>query len=162
MGQEYHLGFILRGDFMDKVIVVVDLGHFKAYKVSENPNESARLDLLESYDILDTHGKFINKFTDAEGSFERGEGKGGIATGSGEPHHLEIEIEKKVIRLIASDIRTLVEKEGCSKWHLAAGERINNQIVENLEPSIKAKLDKNIKADLTKTEKSKILGYFGR
>lgn len=147
---------------MNKLIVVVDLGHFKAYKVSKKPNESARLDLLESYDILDTHGKFTAKFTDAEGSFDRGEGKAGIATGSGEPHHLELEIEKKVVRRIANDISTLVSKEGCSKWNLAAGERINNQIVENLEPSIKAKLDKNIKADLTKTEKSKILGFFER
>ncbi len=147
---------------MDKVIVVVDLGHFKAYKVSENPNESTRLDLVESYDILDTHGKFTAKFTDAEGSFDRGEGKSGIATGSGEPHHLELEIEKKVIKRIANDINTLIVKEGCSRWHLAAGESINNQIVENLEPSIKAKLDKNIKADLTKTEKSKILGFFER
>ncbi len=148
---------------MDKVIIAtVDLGHFKAYKVSANPNESARLELLESYDILDTHGKFIEKFTDAEGSFDRGEGKAGIATGSGEPHHLELEIEKKVIRRIADDISTLVLKEGCSKWYLAAGERINNQVVENLAPAVKAKLDKNIKADLTKTEKSKILGYFER
>ncbi|MGO9013414.1 MAG: host attachment protein [Dissulfurispiraceae bacterium] len=147
---------------MDKLIVVVDLGHFKAYKVSKNPNESARLDLLECYDILDTHGKFTDKFTDAEGCFDRGEGKAGIATGSGEPHHLELEIEKKVIKRIANDINTLVLNEGCSKWNLAAGERINNQIVETLEPSIKAKLDKNIKADLTKTEKSKILGFFER
>jgi len=147
---------------MNTLIVVVDLGHFKAYKVSENPNESARLELLESYDILDTHGKFINKFTDAEGSFERGEGKAGIATGSGEPHHLELEIEKKVVKRIAGDISSLVVKEGWSKWHLAAGERINKQLVENLEPSVKAKLDKNIKADLTKTDKSKILGYFGK
>jgi hypothetical protein len=147
-------------DSMNKVIVVVDLGHFKAYKVSKKPNESERLDLLESYDILDTHGKFISKFTDAEGSFDRGEGEAGIATGSGEPHNLERDIEKKVIKRIAGDITKLVAKEGCSKWYLAAGESINNQIVENLGPSIKAKLDKNIKSDLTKTEKSKLMGHF--
>ena len=145
---------------MRKIIAVVDLGHFKAYSVLKKPNESARLDLLESYDIIDTHGKFTDKFTDAEGSFDRGEGMAGIATGSGEPHHLELEIEKKVIKRIANDISMLVEKEGCTKWYLAAGERINNQIIENLDPLIRAKLDKNIRADLTKTAKSEILGYF--
>ncbi len=145
---------------MTKVIAVVDLGHFKAFRVTKKPNESARVDLIESYDILDTHGKFKDKFTDAEGCFNRGEGEAGIATGSGEPHNVGTEIEKKVIMRIANDISTLVVKEGCAKWYLAAGECINNQIVENLDPSVKAKLDKNIKADLTKTDKSKILGHF--
>ena len=145
---------------MRKIIAVVDLGHFRAYRVLENPGESTRLDLLDSYDIPDVHGKFMEKLTDAEGSFKRGEGKDGTATGSGEPRHLELEIEKKVIKRIANDIGLLVEKEGCTKWYLAAGERINNQIVENLDPLIRAKLDKNIRADLTKTAKSEILGHF--
>ncbi len=145
---------------MAKLIVVVDLGHFKAYRVSKNPNESAIVDLIESYDILDTHGKAMEKVTDAEGSFCRGGGKGRTATGSGEPRNLELEVEKKVIRRIADDINMLVRKEGCAKWYLAAGDRINNQIVEYLDPSIKGKLDKNIRADLTKSDKSRIVGYF--
>ncbi len=145
---------------MTKLIAVVDLGHFKAYRISKNPNESAIVDLIESYDILDTHGKAMEKVTDAEGSFCRGGGKGGTATGSGEPRNLELEVEKKVIRRIADDINLLVEKEGCAKWYLAAGDRINNQILENLDPSSKAKLDKNIRADLTKCDKSKILSHF--
>jgi len=145
---------------MNKLIVAVDLGHFKAYRVTKNQGESARVDLLDSYDIVDTHGKLMDKFTDAEGSFNRGAGKAGIAKGSGEPHNLETETEKKVIVRIVNDINMLVKKEGPAKWYLAAGERINNQIVENLHPSIKAKLDKSIMADLTKTDKSKILGHF--
>lgn len=145
---------------MKKVIAVVDLGHFKAYRVYKNPGESVRLDLLESYDIPDSHGKFMEKFTDAEGSFRRGEGSGGTATGSGEPRNVELEIERKVIKRIANDISVLIDKEGCSKWHLAAGERINNQIIENLGPAARSKLDKNIKADLTKSPKSEILGRF--
>ncbi|MBI5234015.1 MAG: host attachment protein [Deltaproteobacteria bacterium] len=145
---------------MSKVIIVVDLGHFKAYKVTKNPNESARLDLLDSYDITDTHGKLKDKFTDAEGSFARGAGKACTAKGSGEPHNLRTETEKKVIGRIASDIGSLVKKEGGATWCLAAAEKINNQILAGLDPSIKAKLDKNITADLTKTAKSKILGYF--
>lgn len=146
---------------MNKVIVVADLGHFKAYGVSKNPYESPRLELLESYDILDTHGKQMTKFTDAEGRFgERSRGTTVMATGNGEPHNVELEIKKKVIKRIAGDINTLITKDACSRWYLAAAEKINNQIVENLDPSIKAKLRKNIKADLTKTAKSDILGYF--
>jgi hypothetical protein len=149
------------GDLMKEIIVVTDLGHFKAYGVSKNPYESPRLELLESLDIPDAHGKFMDKFTDAEGRFEeRSRGTTVIATGTGEPHNVELEIKKKVIKRIANNINTLIAKDGCSRWYLAAAEKINNQIVENLDPSIKAKLRKNIKADLTKTAKSSILGYF--
>jgi len=145
---------------MKKLIAVVDLGHFKAYAVSKKPNESARVDLLESYDIVDTHGKMKEKFTDAEGSFERGAGKSVTQTGSGEPRHLALEIEKKVVKRIATNINLLVEKEGCAKWYLAAAESINNQIIENLNPAVRDKLDKNLKADLTKIAKSEILRHF--
>ena len=145
---------------MNKVIVTVDLGHFKAYRVTKNQGESARADLLESYDILDTHGKLMTKVTDAEGSFNRGTGGQTIAKGSGEPRTLKLETEKKVISRIVNDINSLVKKEDPSEWYLAAAERINNKIVKNLEPSIKAKLDKSITSDLTKTAKSKILGHF--
>ncbi|MBF0560222.1 MAG: host attachment protein [Nitrospirae bacterium] len=145
---------------MRKIIAVVDLGHFKVFSFLKNPNESARLDLLDSYDIPDTHGKAMEKVTDAEGSFNRGEGKGGTATGSGEPHNVDLEIEKKVIKRIASDIGVIVEKEGCSKWHLAAGEAINNQILENLDPTVRTKLHKNIRVNLTNAPKSEILGRF--
>ena len=145
---------------MEKVIAVVDLGHFKAYRLLKKPDESARLELLESYDIPDSHGKFSEKVTDAEGSFSRAGGKGGAATGSGEPHNVALEIEKKVIKRIAGDIGVIIGKEGCPKWHLAAAERINNQIIENLDPSVRSKLDKNVKADLTKAAKSEIIGRF--
>lgn len=145
---------------MKKLIAAVDLGHFKAYRLSKNPNESARIEMLESYDIVDTHGRLLEKFTDAEGCFERGAGKSVTQTGSGEPRNLELEIEKKVIRRIANDINLLVKKEGCEKWYLAAAERINNQIIENLDPSVRAKLAKNVRADLTKIAKSEILKHF--
>ena len=145
---------------MSKIIIVADLGHFKAYRVTKAPNESARIELLESYDILDTHGKGMDRFTDAEGSFHRGAGKTGTATGSGEPHNIDLEIEKKVIGRISGDIKTLIQKEGCDKWGLAAAESINKRIVEGLDPSVRAGLYKNLNSNLTKTDKSKILGHF--
>ncbi len=62
--------------------------------------------------------------------------------------------------MIAKDINTLIDKEDCKKWYLAAGKKINSQIIKNLKPEIKARLGKNIPADLTKIDKSKILSYF--
>lgn len=141
---------------MSKIAVVVDLGHFKAYRFSEGN----AIELLESYDTLDAHGKLCDKLSDAEGSFGRGERAGSAAMGSGESHNLETEMEKKAVRFMAKDIDTLITREGTNQWYLAAPERINNQIVENLNPAVKAALVKNVKADLTNAEKLDILRRF--
>jgi hypothetical protein len=145
---------------MNKVIIAVDLGHFKAYKVTKNDLESPRIQLIESYDSIEAHGRLSDKLSDASGRFGMGGGKNGAAKGYGEPHNMELEMEKKAAKLIAKDINTIIKKEGSPKWYLAASKMINSQILDNLEAGVKAKLDKNITSDLTKTDKSDIMNYF--
>ena len=143
-----------------KLIIAVDLGHFKAYKVTKNDLESPRVDLIESYDTIEAHGKLSDKLTDAAGRFGVGGGKNGAAKGYGEPHNLTLEMEKKAARLIAHDINTLIKKEGSPKWYLAATKMINSQILDNLDSEVKAKLDKNITSNLTNADKSDIMKHF--
>lgn len=145
---------------MSTVIITVDLGHFKAYRVTRDPLGRPIVDLIESYDSLEGHGKLGDKLSDVAGRFVGGGGKGEVAKGYGEPHHLESEIAKKIVKMIAMDITALIKKEDCEKWYLAAGEKINKEIVEKLEPKVKSKLDKSITVDLTKTPKSEILSHF--
>ena len=145
---------------MDKIIIIADLGHFKAYRVTKEPLESPRVRLIESYDSMEGHGKSGDKLSDAGGRFGRGGGKNEAATGSGERHNIELETEKRLIKMIARDIETLIAGEKCEKWYLAAGEDINTRIVKNLKPEVRARLDKNITADLTKINKSEILSHF--
>ncbi len=145
---------------MDKIIITVDLGHFKAYRVSKNPMESAKTKLIESYDSIEGHGRLGNKLSDGAGRFGTGGGKNGAPKGYGEPHNLLIENEKKLAKMIANDINALIAREGYVRWYLAAARKINRQIIENLTPSVKARLVKNITADLTKINKSEILSYF--
>ncbi len=145
---------------MDKIIIAVDLGHFKAYKVTKNELESPRIQLIESYDSVEAHGKLSDKLTDTSGRFGMGGGKNGAATGYGEPHNMELEMEKKTAKLIAKDINSIIKKEGSPKWYLAASKMINSQILNNLEAGVKAKLDKNITSDLTKIGKSDIMKHF--
>jgi hypothetical protein len=54
---------------MNKIIIAVDLGHFKAYKITKNPMESTRTKLIKSYDAIDAHGKLSEKLTDNAGRF---------------------------------------------------------------------------------------------
>ncbi|GAB4543599.1 MAG: hypothetical protein Fur0020_13140 [Thermodesulfovibrionia bacterium] len=144
---------------MKKIIIVADLGHFKAYEVSRNPLESPRIELKKSYDIVDVHGKMGEKLSDEAGRFAMKGGKKGIK-GYGEPHNIELENKKKLIKQIASDINGFIKDEKPSGWYLAASKAINNQILKNLEPSVKGLLEKNIMADLTKKHKTEILECF--
>lgn len=147
-------------DIMNRIIIVVDLGHFKAYRVSKSPMESARIELIKSYDAVEAHGKLSDKVTDSAGRFATGGGKNGAAKGYGEPHNLRLETEKKLIKMIARDINRLIKEEKYPGWNLAAAKRINKQIVELLTPDVIKTLKKNIPSDLTKKHRSEIMDYF--
>ncbi len=150
-------------DIMNKVIIVVDLGHFKAYRVTKDPFErSPRTELIESYDSIDARLKLSDKLSDAAGRYRQSGGRNGKAAGFGEAHNIALESEKRLIKQIAEDINALVAREKCDKWCLAAGKNINSQIVENLDPSVRAKMDRNVPCNLTKAGKTEIVDYFTR
>jgi len=147
---------------MEKTIIITaDLGHFKAYRVTKDPPDiSPRVTLIESYDSIEGHGKLGDKLSDAGGRFRRSGGKDEVSKGSGERHNIELEIEKKLSKMIAKDIDALIEREDCDKWYLASGKKINRQIIDNLKPEVKDRLVKNITANLTGVGKSEILSHF--
>jgi len=145
---------------MNSIIITVDLGHFKAYKVTRGAAESPRVELIESYDSIEGHGRIAEKFYDSAGRFTGGGGKGEVAKGYGEPHHLKTEIVKKLVKMIAMDINTLLSREDYDNWYLSAGEKINKEIIKKLDPKVKSKLIKNITGDLTNIPKSRILSKF--
>lgn len=145
---------------MKKIIIAADLGHFRAYSVTKNNWESPRVELIESYDSTEAHGKLSEKYSDANGRFGMMGGKKGAACGNGEPHNVRLEAERRMTKLIAKDINTLIGREGYERWYLAAPEEINRQIVEYLDTTVKSKLTRNITEDLTKTKKTEILGHF--
>jgi len=144
---------------MRRIIVVADLGHVKVYEMIRDPIEGQRIELKKSYDIVDAHGRMGERLSDEAGRFAMRGGKKGIK-GYGEPHNIELESRKKLIKQISSDINEFIKDAKPSGWYLAASKGINNQILNNLEPSVKGLLKKNIVADLTKRHKSEILEYF--
>ncbi len=145
---------------METIIVTVDLGHFRAYKVIKDSVEGNRIQQIGSYDSIESHVKLGDRVSDTAGRFGLAGGKNGAAKGYGEPHNIELETNKRLIKMIAKSISDLILSENCTKWHLAAGNEINSQIVENLAPDVRAKLKKNIKSNLTKISKSEVIDYF--
>jgi len=144
---------------MDKIVVVADLGHFSAYRLSKTPQGTGKLDLIESFDSIEAHGRYSEKVTDQAGKFGAANGKN-WAKGYGEAHNIDIENEKRIIKNIAKTIHKIIKEGPCDSWHLAAEKAINGQIVDCLEPAVKAKLEKNIAANLTKADKNEIVSRF--
>jgi hypothetical protein len=143
------------------IIITADLGHFKAYGVTkDSPDTSPRVTLIESYASLEGHGKLGDKLSDAGGRFRRSGGSNEGAQGSGERHNIELEMEKKIAKMMAKDIDALIESEKCNEWYFASGKKINRKIIDNLKPEVKDRLVKNITADLTGVGKSEILSHF--
>jgi hypothetical protein len=148
---------------MDKLIITVDLGHFKAFRVKEETGGRGKMQLIESYDSIEAHGKLLEKITDQAGRFKLGGGKcsAAKAKGYGEPHGMKSEVDKRLTKLLAKDICTLLSRENnYDKWYFAAPDEINSRILENLDPAFKGRLGKNVTANLTKFKKADILKYF--
>lgn len=145
---------------MAEIIIVTDAGYFEAYEVIEEVMESPRLEMIKKFANVDARTKLGEKLSDQPGRFGRDQGGGSVVKSYGEPHNLEQEIEKNVIKTIAEEINKIINKYKPKKWYLAAEKTINNRIVEKLEDSVQNKLAKNVKADLTKKGKKELLSYF--
>lgn len=152
------------------LLVVADLGGFKAFKL-ENSEESPvangrikrspRLEFLEEYHNADAHGRLVDKVSDLSGRFPRGTGlKAGGAMSDGERHNIELEGRKRLVRQLAQRLNALARNQEIERCFLAASKEINHQLIEELEPQVRAKIEKNVPSDLTKVERADILGYF--
>lgn len=147
---------------MSDMIITVDLGTINAYEIIRDPFglESDKIETIKSYVTIEPRVKASEKFRDSAGRFYQGGGAGGTEAGFGEKHSIEQEAEKRLIGHIVEEINQLILKCDCDKWFLAADRNISNQILENLAPEVKAKLKKNVAANLTKAPKSEIMDYF--
>lgn len=148
---------------MNTLVVVAELGGFKAFRV-ENNNHAAReprLEVLEQYENAAAHEHLVDKVSDLSGRFPRGTGtKAGGAMADGERHNIELEARRRLVRQLAQRLNTLARGQEIERCFLAASKEINHQLLEELDPHLRAKIEKNIPADLTKLERAEILRRF--
>jgi len=147
---------------MSEIIITVDLGTINAYEIVRDPFkvESDRLEIIKSYVTHEPLTRASKKYSNSSGKFYQGGGTSGTTSGAGEQHAVEIEAEKRLIKKLAQDINELVSDKNCNKWFLAADRSINKQLLEYLTPGVRAKLKKNVAANLTKFEKTELVSYF--
>src|ERR1051326_8279450 len=144
------------------LLVVADLGGFKAFKLENSAlHRAPRLEFVEEYKNADAHGRLVDRVSDLSGRFPRGTGlKAGGAMSDGERHNIELEARKRLVRQLAQRVNALARSQDVERCFLAASKEINHQLIDELEPQVRAKIEKNIPADLTKVERADILSYF--
>jgi hypothetical protein len=145
------------------LVVVTDLGSFKAFRLENSElHRTPHLSLVEEFNLTEAHGRLVDKVTDLSGRFPRGTGKAGPARAmsDGERHNIRLEQRKRLVRQLAGRLNILVGGAEVERCLLAASKEINHQLLDELIPAVRAKIEKNIAADLTKVERAEIMQHF--
>jgi hypothetical protein len=147
----------------NKWVVLADLGSLKAYKVDESSqNSHPRLELLESFEEPEVHSKLSQTLSDQAGQFARGSRGGGAGheIASGERHNIELEQRRRWIRQLAELLDRVLRRDDVEVCWLAAGNDINHALLAELSSEARAKIVRNVTANLTKIEKAEVLRHF--
>ena len=142
-------------------LIVADRGTLKAYAVDGSNPRGPVPQLAEAFSLTDAHGRFGDKFTDQAGSFPSG-GTGGQGNSAAERPRLRAEQDARILRQLAQHIGDVLEKHQPLRWHFAAPAEINGAILDALPAAPKARLDQNVKHDLTHTPPGELMRHFER
>lgn len=145
------------------LLVVTDLGGFKAYRLDNGEfQRSPRLELLEEFSNAAAHGRLVDRVTDLGGRFPRSTGASNTtgAMSDGERHNIQLEQRKRLVRQLAHRLSSLLRNTEIERCFLAASREIHHQLLDELDGRVRAKIERNLPADLTKVDKSDLLAYF--
>lgn len=145
-----------------KLLVVTDLGRFKAYRLEEDRNFSRpRLELLEDWETNVTH-HLREEVTDQAGKYRKGVGRGEGATApsDGEQHSMDLERRRRAVKSVARRITELLKDGGLEGCYLAADHQINNAIMDEMDDRTRLRIEKNVPANLTRLDASALVGHF--
>jgi hypothetical protein len=78
----------------------------------------------------------------------------------GEEHNLELERDRRAVKTLATRISLLIDREAVDGCFLATDPRINQCLLDELEPAARAKVQKNIPANLSKLKPAELLERF--
>ena len=145
------------------LVVVTDLGGFKAYRLDDDHlNSAPRLELFAEFNNDQAHVRLSETVTDLSGRFPRrtGTSRATGAMSDGERHNLKLEQRKRGVRRMATELNSLMRDGNVEQCWLAASRDMNRQLLAELDPHVRAKIGLNIPADLMKVDKSELLQHF--
>jgi len=143
---------------MDSMIIVADLGRFKAYRITQDelqPDSSPAFEDLADVNLENLHSKVSERVTDKAGRFSYGAGSISV----GERHNEEKEAEEQQLQSIAGNIDQVAGK-GNQSIYLAAPQTIIRHLINALEPQVRNRIRRNLALNLVKAPKLELLERF--
>jgi hypothetical protein len=143
------------------LVIVVDRGSLKAYKVNETPTRGASLQLIQAFNVTDAHGKLLDKVTDQAGRFPVSDGAG-IHHGASiaERTQMETETDRRIFKQLADQIAKVVKSDGVEGWSFAAPADMHSAVVGLLPNDVRQRIVEHVKSDLVKIEPAKLSAHF--
>ena len=143
------------------LIIVADSGLLKAYRISEKSLiHKRKAELVKSIYYEDAHRKLSEIVTDRSGRFRGSGKKTDQARASGEEHNLLQDLQKKVIKHLATDIESVIKLYAADAYHLALSVKLYRPVLAALRKDVRAKVKKTVNADLTKETVAKLRERF--
>src|SRR6266699_1888116 len=96
------------------LVVVTYLACFKVFKLETHHfNRTPRLELVETFDNAEAHGRLGDRVSDLSGRFPRGAGSSNArgTMSDGERHNIGLELRKRQVRQLANRLNTLARSQ---------------------------------------------------
>jgi hypothetical protein len=139
------------------LIILIDRGSLKAYRVDETPTRGPSLKLIQAFNVTDAHGRLVDKVTDQAGRFAVSDGAGKHHGASiAERTQAETETDRRIYKQLADQIAKIVKSDGVEGWSFAAPAAIHGAIFDLLPPAVRDRIVEHVKSDLVKTEPAKL------
>ena len=126
------------------LIIVVDRGSLRAYRVEETPTRGPHLELIQAFEVTDV--------LNAETMRHR--------TPMSDWPQLEAEMERRACKELATEITKIAERNQGEGWSLAAPESIYWKIVDLLPPEIRERIVEHVESDLVKLPAAALPPHF--
>jgi len=144
---------------MSTVIIATNLGHLKAFRVAETPMGTRRLELIKEVEFPEAHGRIQDRVTDMAGRFPVGDGMG-TTMANGEALKAELEVERRLTKLVGEQIEDVLNSERPEYWHFAATSEIHQALLNELPTELRQRVIRHVQADLTRMPAPEVLTHF--
>jgi hypothetical protein len=142
-----------------KLVFVADLGRLKTYRLEDSPEFSRpRLTLIEDRETEVTH-HVSEDVTDQLGRHAKVPTVAG-ARSDAEEHNLKLERDRRAAKIIGRRIGELIDREQVETCYFSADSRINEMVLQHVEPARRNKIQKNIPANFSKVDPDKLIQRF--
>jgi hypothetical protein len=152
-----------KGTHMSKLLVVTDLGTFRAYSMDQKPGTSSpQLREVEEYKTELGDDRISRQFSDQPAKRGRGSAASDTSSsqGNGERHNICLENDRRSVKEVADHISKLLDGGEFDACYLAASSEISGPILEELPAEARSKVQKNVAKDLVNAKREELLQHF--